>query len=107
MWQLGGTAVSIGGFWVGHNSLADVGAHLAVLAFVTGVFLSVFLPERRPQDLLAITGYFFYSAGLGLLSIPGWTTLGQWTPAAYALGALCIALLLPLMWVLYLEYVID
>jgi hypothetical protein len=108
VWQLGGTLFAIAGFLAGTNTLSDVSLYLALLGFATAVFLSWYIRDRRrPQDLVAVIGYLLYSAGFGLLSVPDRFALGEWTPAAYALGSLFLALLLPLTWLLFVEYLVE
>lgn len=106
--MLGGGAISVGGLAVGTNSLSDVGIHFAILGFVTGVYLVAFIRDtRRPEDFIAATGYFLWGFGFSLLSLPGHIDFGAWEPPVFALGALFILLLLPLTWLLYVEYAPD
>lgn len=107
-WQFGGAASTLFGLLAGTNELSDTGIHLAILAFLTGVYLSLFVGDRRrPQDIMAVMGYFMYAAGFGFLSAPSRFQFGEWTLATYALGALFIALLLPLTWALFVGYLVD
>lgn len=103
-----GVTVSVAGYVMGTISLPGVGLNLALLGFVTAVYLSIVVRDRRrPQDLIAVFGYLLYAAGFGFLSAPSHFAFGELTPPARALGALFLGLLLPLTWFLFVEYLID
>ena len=108
VWQIGGTLVSVSGFVLGTNTLADVGLHLAIYSFITAIYLSWFIrDDHRRQNLMAVLGYLLYSAGFALVSGPNRFEFGEWTPVAYALGALSFSFLLPLTWFLFTGYLFE
>lgn len=108
IWQLGGTLISVAGYVSGTNHVVDVVLHIAILSLVTGVYLSVFIRgRRRPQDTIAILGYFVYAAFLGLVSAPSLYRLGPLATPARAFGLLCGGLLLSLTWLLFVEYLVE
>ena len=105
IWQLGGTAISIGGYVAGTNSIVSVAAHIAVLSFITGIYLSfVIRDHREPQDSLAISGYIAYAVGLGLVSAPSLYTVGIWEVPLRALGLALLGVLLSITWYLFTWY---
>ena len=107
-WQLGGTVISVSGYIGGTNSVVDVAAHIAVLSFITGIYLSLVIRDHRePQDSLAITGYIAYAVGLGLVSAPSLYTVGVWEVPLRALGLVLLGGLLSITWYLFTLYLHD
>ena len=104
-WQLGGGLVTIYGFSTGGLQLSDVGLNLSILGGITVVYLLAFIREdHRRQDFAAAFGYSMWAAGFALISLPDRFNFGAWTPGIYTLGALAITLLLPLTWMMYVEW---
>jgi hypothetical protein len=108
-WQVGGTLFTVSGYAVGTLNIVEVAAHIAILSFVTAVYLSfVIRDRRRPQDLVAILGYLMYAAGMGFVSAPSLFALDtRLTTPTRALGGLCLGLVLALTWLLYVEYLAE
>lgn len=108
VWQIGGTLITVAGYIAGTNTVVDTVFHIALLSFATGAYLSLFIRDRRrPQDTVAIIGYFMYAAFLGLVSAPSLYEIGPLASPARTLALLCGGFLLSLTWLLFVEYLID
>ena len=88
--------------------LSDVGLNLSILGGITAVYLLAWIREDdRRKDFAAAFGYSIWAVGFALISLPDRFDFGLWTPGIYTLGALAITLLLPLTWLMYVEWERD
>lgn len=107
LWQVPGVVLTVAGFLAGTLIVIEVATHIALLSFLTAVYLSVVVRDRRyPQDTLAILGYLMYAAFLAFVSAPSLYALGPLATPVRAFGLACGGALLTLTWVLFAEYLV-
>ena len=107
-WQVGGTAITAAGYLAGNLSITGVAINIGLLSILSGVYLAYITPgELSRRDMVTMTLYLLYGAGLLFVVAPPILALTTVETAADVIGMSALGLVPAVVWFLYVRYIAD
>jgi len=107
-WQVVRTVITVAGYAVGTLTITYVAINIGLLSVASGIYLAYITPrELTGRDMVTMTLYFLYGAGLLFVVAPPILALTSVETVADVVGMSALGLVPAVVWFLYVQYIAD